>query len=220
MAKRKKNEAAKSAILAVIAVCLAVGMFVAYVFYQKKGYIGPQQFTYPTSYEEYVLKYSREYNVEPEFVYAVIKTESSFDENAVSNVGARGLMQLMEDAYSWVRYRLGEEGEYNFDEMFDPEKNIKYGTYYLSYLLDKYDGSIELSAAAYHCGLGLVDSWIEDGTIDPKNFKIEQIPKENDQTSHYVSKITKAYDAYKSILKEEKDNGQDSKGKQSKKAEG
>ena len=220
MAKRKKNEAAKSAILAVIAVCLAVGMFAAYVFYQKKGYIGPQQFTYPTSYEEYVLKYSREYNVEPEFVYAVIKTESSFDENAVSNVGARGLMQLMEDAYSWVRYRLGEEGEYNFDEMFDPEKNIKYGTYYLSYLLDKYDGSIELSAAAYHCGLGLVDSWIEDGTIDPKNFKIEQIPKENDQTSHYVSKITKAYDAYKSILKEEKDNGQDSKGKQSKKAEG
>ena len=218
MAKRKKNEAAKSAVLAIIAVCIAIALFACFIFYKKKGYIGPQEFTYPTSYEEYVLKYSKEYGVEPEFIYAVIKTESSFDENAVSNVGARGLMQLMEDAYTWVRYRLGEEGEYNFDEMFDPETNIKYGTYYLSYLLDKYDGSIDLAAAAYHCGLGLVDSWIEQGTIDPHNFSIDQIPKENDQTSHYITKIRKAYDAYKTILKEEKTNGEKGRKEQSKKA--
>ena len=218
--RRKKDNAATSAILAVIAVCIAIGLFAAFVFYQKKGYIGPQEFTYPTDYEEYVLKYSREYDVEPEFIYAVIKTESGFDENAVSNVGARGLMQLMEDAYSWVKYRLGDDSEYNFDDMFDPEKNIKYGTYYLSFLLNKYDGSTDLAAAAYHCGLGLVDSWIDDGTINPKKFSIDQIPEENDQTSHYITKIRKAYDAYKSILKEDKNNGENSKGKQSKKTEG
>ena len=137
MAKRKKSEAAKSALMAMIAVCIAIALFGCFIYYKKNGYIGPQEFTYPTSYEEYVLKYSREYGVEPELVYAVIKTESSFDENAVSNVGARGLMQLMEDAYSWVKYRLGDESEYNFDVMFDPETNIKYGTYYLSYLLKK-----------------------------------------------------------------------------------
>lgn len=220
MAKKRKNESAKSAMLAILAVCIAIAVFAGYVFYQKKGYIGPQEFTYPTSYEEYVLKYSREYNVEPEFIYAVIKTESGFDENAVSNVGARGLMQLMEDAYSWVKYRLDDKSEYNFDVMFDPETNIRYGTYYLSFLLEKYDGSIDLAAAAYHCGLGLVDSWIEQGTIDPQNFKVEQIPEENDQTSHYINKIRKAYDAYKTILKEENNNGEKGRKEQSKKAEG
>ena len=220
MAKKRKNESAKSAMLAILAVCIAIAIFAGYVFYQKKGYIGPQEFTYPTSYEEYVLKYSREYNVEPEFIYAVIKTESGFDENAVSNVGARGLMQLMEDAYSWVKYRLDDNSEYNFDVMFDPETNIRYGTYYLSFLLEKYDGSIDLAAAAYHCGLGLVDSWIEQGTIDPQNFKVEQIPEENDQTSHYINKIRKAYDAYKTILKEENNNGEKGRKEQSKKAEG
>ncbi|WP_084262118.1 lytic transglycosylase domain-containing protein [Ruminococcus sp. NK3A76] len=220
MAKKRKNGSAKSAMLAILAVCIAIAIFAGYVFYQKKGYIGPQEFTYPTSYEEYVLKYSREYNVEPEFIYAVIKTESGFDENAVSNVGARGLMQLMEDAYSWVKYRLDDKSEYNFDVMFDPETNIRYGTYYLSFLLEKYDGSIDLAAAAYHCGLGLVDSWIEQGTIDPQNFKVEQIPEENDQTSHYINKIRKAYDAYKIILKEENNNGEKGRKEQSKKAEG
>ncbi len=218
MAKRKKHDSAKSAILAIIAVCIALALFACYIFYKKKGYIGPQEFTYPTNYEEYVLKYSREYNVEPEFIYAVIKTESSFDENAVSNVGARGLMQLMEDAYSWVKYRIDDQSEYNFDVMFDPETNIKYGTYYLSFLLEKYDGSIDLAAAAYHCGLGLVDSWIESGTIDPQNFSVDQIPEENDQTSHYINKINKAYDAYKSILKEDKNNGEKGSKKQSKAA--
>lgn len=220
MAKRKKknNEAAKSAALAVLAVMIAIAAFACFIHYKKKGYIGPQEFTYPTSYEEYVIKYSREYGVEPELVYAVIKTESGFDENAVSNVGARGLMQLMEDAYSWVKYRLGDESEYNFDVMFDPDTNIRYGTYYLSFLLDKYDGSVELTAAAYHCGMGLVDSWIENGTIDPESFDVDDIPKENDQTSHYVNKITKAYDAYKNILKEDKNNGQEGREKQSKKA--
>ena len=219
MAKRKKkNEAAKSAILAIMAIILAIGVFVCFMFYKKKGYIGPQEFTYPTSYEEYVLKYSRQFNVEPEFIYAVIKTESGFDENAVSNVGARGLMQLMEDAYSWVKYRLGDESEYNFDVMFDPETNIKYGTYYLSFLLEKYDGSIDLAAAAYHCGLGLVDSWIEDGTINPNDFRTEQIPDEKDQTSQYIKKVRKAYDAYKSILKEDKNNGEKGTEKQSKAA--
>lgn len=218
MAKRKKKEAAKSAFLAILAVCIAIAAFACFIQYKKRGYIGPQQFTYPTSYEELVLKYSNKYKVEPELVFAVIKTESGFDENAVSNVGARGLMQLMEDAYSWVRYRLGDESEYDFDKMFDPEVNIEYGTYYLSYLMDKYDGSVELTAAAYHCGMGLVDSWIEEGTIDPKNFNVDNIPEENDQTSHYVKKVKKAYNAYKQILKEEKDNGQEGRKEQSQKA--
>jgi soluble lytic murein transglycosylase len=160
----------------------------------------PQSFTYPTDYEEYVVKYSSEYNCDPVLVFSVIKVESGFDPDAVSEVGARGLMQLMEDAFYWIKFRLDDDRGYTFDDVFEPKLNIQYGTYYLSYLLDKYDGSIELTAAAYHCGMGLVDSWITDGTIDPKNFRTEDIPDENDQTSNYVDKIMNAYSHYKDIL--------------------
>ena len=160
----------------------------------------PQSFTYPTDYEQYVVKYSSEYNCDPVLVFSVIKVESGFDPDAVSEVGARGLMQLMEDAFDWIKFRLDDDRGYTFDDVFEPKLNIQYGTYYLSYLLDKYDGSIELTAAAYHCGMGLVDSWITDGTIDPKNFRTEDIPDENDQTANYVDKIMNAYSHYKDIL--------------------
>ena len=160
----------------------------------------PQSFTYPTDYEEYVVKYSSEYNCDPVLVFSVIKVESGFDPDAVSEVGARGLMQLMEDAFDWIKFRLDDDRGYTFDDVFEPKLNIQYGTYYLSYLLDKYDGSIELTAAAYHCGMGLVDSWITDGTIDPQNFRTEDIPDENDQTANYVDKIMNAYSHYKDIL--------------------
>ena len=62
----------------------------------------PQSFTYPTDYEQYVVKYSSEYNCDPVLVFSVIKVESGFDPDAVSEVGARGLMQLMEDAFDWI----------------------------------------------------------------------------------------------------------------------
>ena len=165
---------------------------------QGKGY--SELFSYPTDYEEYVIRYSTKYKCDPVLVFSVIKVESGFNKDAVSSVGARGLMQLMEDAYDWIKYRLDDQRDNTYDDMFDPELNIQYGTYYLSYLMEKYDGSVELTAAAYHCGMNLVDSWIENGTVDPDNFKVSDIPDENDQTSNYVRKIRKAYDNYKDIL--------------------
>ena len=168
---------------------------------EKTGEYVPNGFTYPTEYEEYVVKYSEEFEVDPVLVFSVIKVESNFQPRATSNVGARGLMQLMEEAYDWVKFRLDDDSE-SFDDMYDPETNIKYGTYYLSFLMERYDNSIDLTAAAYHCGMGQVDSWLEDGTISADNFDVDDIPPENDQTSHYVNKINDAYSAYKKLLAE------------------
>lgn len=203
--KRKKNGNVNkiSVIVVILIILLGLGLFL--FLYRDKVQtkvedFTPSAFSYPTKYEEYVLTYSKEFDVDPVLVFSVIKVESDFNPKAESNVGARGLMQLMEDAYDWVKFRIGDEKSLSFDDMYDPETNIKYGAYYLSYLMDKYDGSIELSAAAYHCGMGLVDGWIENGTISQKNFNVEDIPKENDQTSHYINKITKAYNKYKEIL--------------------
>lgn len=162
-----------------------------------------------TAYEEYVLKYSYENDIEPRFIFAVINTESHFDPNATSDVGARGLMQIMEDAYNWIKFRMDDQRDHTFDDMYDPELNIEYGTFYLSYLYRRY-GSYELTAAAYHAGLNAVDGWIEDGTVDPENFRLEDVP--SDVTAHYIDKVMTAYNNYKQStaidsLEEEFKNG-------------
>ncbi|MBO4867710.1 MAG: lytic transglycosylase domain-containing protein [Ruminococcus sp.] len=212
--KRKKKNSAGDWIVVILGIVFALGIVLLTVFLLKrsiskgledvtekaKDYV-PHGFTYPTDYEEYVLKYCKEYQVDPVLVFSVIKVESNFDHQATSEVGARGLMQLMEDAYDWVKFRLDDDSE-SYDDMYDPETNIKYGTYYLSFLMERYDDSIDLAAAAYHCGMGQVDSWLEDGTLKAEKFDVNDIPKENDQTSHYVNKINDAYSAYKKILSE------------------
>ena len=215
--KRKKKKGGSSAgnwIAVLFGIAAAFGILMLTVTLLKRGvseglremkektqeYV-PNGFTYPTDYEEFVLKYSKEYDVDPVLIFSVIKVESNFQPRATSNVGARGLMQLMSDAYDWVKFRLDDDSE-SFEDMYDPETNIKYGSYYLSFLMERYDGSIDLTAAAYHCGMGQVDSWLEDGTISAEKFDVKDIPKENDQTSHYVNKINDAYSAYKKLLAE------------------
>lgn len=211
--KRKKSSAGEwFAVL--FGIAAAFGILILTISILKRGVEGsidemkdktesyiPNGFTYPTDYEEYVIKYSKEFDVDPVLVFSVIKVESNFQPQATSNVGARGLMQLMSDAYDWVKFRLDDDSE-SFDDMYDPETNIRYGTYYLSFLMERYDGSVDLTAAAYHCGMGQVDSWLEDGTISAENFNVEDIPAENDQTSHYINKINTAYSAYKELLAE------------------
>ena len=79
---------------------------------------------YPMEYEEYIEKYANEYNLPQELVCAVIYTESHFDKDAVSDVGAKGLMQIMPDTFEWLCKREGEN--HNIEELTTPEINIKY----------------------------------------------------------------------------------------------
>lgn len=93
---------------------------------------------HPLEYTEYVEASAEEFGLDPYLLYAVIKTESGFDPSAVSNVGARGLMQIMEETFDWIQYRLGEEGRTEYDDMFDPALNIRYGAYLMDYLMEKF----------------------------------------------------------------------------------
>ena len=89
-----------------LAVVLAVAGFVALEPATENIY----QQMYPRKYRQYVEQYSREYGVDKDLVYAVARIESNFDPNAVSSADARGVMQMTQDAFEWVRYRMGEEG--------------------------------------------------------------------------------------------------------------
>ena len=150
-------------------------------------------------YKGYVEKYSKEYNVDKYLVYAVIKTESSFKPDALSNAGARGLMQIMEDTFDWIKYRMGDTEAAYFD-MYDPEINIKYGCWFLGYLSEEF-GNVDAVAAAYHAGRGKVNEWLADEKYSKDGVHLDVIPISD--TAHYVSKINKAKDIYVKLYDKE-----------------
>ena len=90
-----------------------------------------QKLSYPREYSEYVDKAARDYDLEPALIYAVIRTESHFDPNAKSNVGAYGIMQVMPESFEWLMGLRGEEGKYTADDLLDPAVCIDYGSYLL-----------------------------------------------------------------------------------------
>ena len=167
---------------------LAVFLFVYMPYWFKNE-------SYPTEYEDIVERYSEEYGIDKEFVFAVIRTESNFNPDAVSEAGAIGLMQIIEDSFDWVSKKLGRE-DLVFDDMFSPEYSIEYGCFMLGYLYNRF-GSYELAAAAYHSGMGEVSSWIASGEVDAENPNINDFKGSN--TRHYVNKIMRAYNKYSEL---------------------
>jgi soluble lytic murein transglycosylase len=136
---------------------------------------------HPLKYSEYVDKYSEEFEIPKTLLYSVIKCESGFDPKAKSRVGARGLMQLMPDTYGWLlKMRHDEAGD-----IFDPEENIKYGTYYLSVLYKKYK-NWTYALCAYNAGMGNVDKWLSG-----ESFSIPFA-----ETKEYVNKLDVVMDKY------------------------
>lgn len=147
---------------------------------------------YKKEYSEYVSKYSEEYGVEEELIYAIIKAESNFNPNAVSNKDAKGLMQLMDSTAEEIAQKTGIT--LTGENILEPDTNINLGTKYISSLLEKYK-CIEVALAAYNAGSGNVDKWIKNGVIKSDGSDIENIPYK--ETNIYVRKIMRDYKIYK-----------------------
>lgn len=156
--------------------------------------------THPRTYSEYVSKYSEMYGVPEEVIFATIRTESDFVSNAVSSAGAIGLMQMMPDTFKWLCEKNGESLEEGM--LYDPETNIRYGTYYLSYLYSEF-GLWETVYAAYNCGPGRVKEWQTCEEYADENGVLTDIPFK--ETADYVKKVSKAVAIYEKLYKKEID---------------
>ena len=155
---------------------------------------------YPLYYTDVVEASADEFRLPPELVYAVILTESSFDADAVSSAGAKGLMQLTDDTNEWVAWRLGEESEPS--RIFEPGLNIRRGCYLLSYLYERFGGWNE-ALAAYNAGVGRVDGWLDDilYSTDQRTLIIDKLPIE--ETRNYIIKVLNSAEKYKKLYFEE-----------------
>ena len=162
---------------------------------------------YPLRYKTMIVDAAKTYGLEPWHVAAVVRCESSFNATAVSNVGARGLMQIMPDTGAWLAHKLGEDDSYTDDGLFDPQTNLRYGCWYLGWLMDRFSGDRVLATAAYHAGQGQVDSWLQnpDVSADGATIAVEKIPF--DSTRRYVQRILTSCEKYKELYDFETDEG-------------
>lgn len=147
--------------------------------------------SYPLEYRDLVERYSEMYSVPKEIIYAVIKTESDFKSDAVSEKGAVGLMQITPDTYAWLCTKDNIEKD-NPDLLYNPEINIRCGTLFLSLLYTEFS-NWDTSFAAYNAGRGRVNEWLRDENISKDGILVDIPYKE---TREYVEKVNNAKNKY------------------------
>jgi len=146
-----------------------------------------QELTLPLRHEDVIRQQSREKDVDAALIAAVIYSESKFSDST-SSAGARGLMQITPEAANEIE-RLSGGTTFRLKDLGDPEINIRYGTFLLRELLDRYDGDVVAALAAYNAGPANVDRWGGSG------LGIEQIPFP--ETRAYVEEVLDKQRAYR-----------------------
>ena len=140
-----------------VLVLLAVGLVGAFATLQTSKPGWWERLWYPLRYEQIVRGHARNYNLDPALLAAVIYQESKFKADARSKSGAIGLMQLLPATAKGIALHTGGT-RFRVDDLYDPELNVRYGSWYLRHLIDKY-GDERTALAAYNAGQDNVDRW-------------------------------------------------------------
>ncbi len=192
----KKTKNKKKLILTVTVLIILFVMIILFGVFKLHTRI--MEIIYPREYDNFVVLYAQEFQVDENLIYAIIKAESNFNSEAVSGKSAKGLMQLVDDTAIDIVKQLGldMEDEEIIQKLNDVDFNIRLGTKYISMLIEKYE-NISLALTAYNAGIGTVDTWIEKGTIKEDGSDIENIPYK--ETNQYVRKILRDYKIYQDL---------------------
>jgi soluble lytic murein transglycosylase len=132
-------------------------------------------------------------HLDPALIAAVIYAETKFEPRK-SSAGAEGLMQIEPET---AKFLAKLSGGYRFttSDLATPSVNVAYGSYYLRYLLEHYDGDEMLAVAAYNAGLANVDTWVARAHAEGRQLTVDAIPFP--QTRAYVQRVLEAQRAYR-----------------------
>ncbi|MDH0865464.1 lytic transglycosylase domain-containing protein [Mitsuaria sp. GD03876] len=150
---------------------------------------------FPMPYRADVLKQSTAVGLDPAYVYGLIRQESRFMMDARSHVGAGGLMQVMPATAKWTARKLGVE--FRPDMLHDRDTNLRLGTGYLKLVMDSFDGSQAMAAAAYNAGPNRPRRWREGPQLDAAVWT-ENIPIW--ETRDYVRKVLSNATIYAQLM--------------------
>jgi len=197
--KRNRLSGLQIAVIVVGALVFAVAAsFGGYLIYENAQYQKALR-NYPVAYTDLIQTYSEEYELDPYLVQSIMRCESSNDPNAVSEVGAIGLMQIMPDTGTWIAHKLNLDDVYTQDMLYNPETNIEFACWYLRFLNGRFDGKTMEMIAAYNAGHGTVEGWLEDTRFSQDGVLLT-IPYES--TAKYYEKVLAAYENYTTLYPE------------------
>jgi len=151
------------------------------------------EITLPLRHEDIIRQQAADKDLDASLIAAICYQESKFQDRT-SHAGARGVMQLLPSTADYIARKSGGT-QFVQGDLADPQINIAYGSWYLRYLLDHYDGNKRLAIAAYNAGETNVDKWVEDAG-GPGEFKSdEDIPFA--ETREYVSSVEEKQTQYR-----------------------
>ena len=175
------------AVLAAVGLAGVVGVVVIPAIHEAV-----QEVTLPLRHEDIIRQQAADKHVDPSLIAAVIYAESHFRDQT-SRAGAKGLMQITPGTARYIAHLSGGTA-FELDDLATPQVNISYGTYYLRYLLTRYDGNELLALAAYNGGEGNVDRWLK-GAGSTRTLRLGDIPFP--ETRAYVSRVESAKHDYR-----------------------
>ncbi len=161
-----------------------------------------ERLSFPIKFEEEITNASDEFNVDKNLIASVINAESHFNKNALSNKGAVGLMQIMPSTADWLIDKLVREKGYILNDdgnaksikyvssnnkyLYDEKTNITLGSFYLSYLLKKFN-NLDVCICAYNAGEGVVSKWLDNSEYSSDGKTLKKIPYS--ETRNYLKKV-------------------------------
>jgi soluble lytic murein transglycosylase len=170
-----------------IALVVVVGVMIAHVNHAVN------ELTLPLSDASVIREQAQAKHLDPALIAAVIYAETKF-EPRTSSAGAEGLMQIEPETAEFLA-KLSGGYRFTTSDLGTPSVNVAYGSYYLRYLLDHYDGDEMLAVAAYNAGLTNVDEWVAHARAEGTQLSAEAIPFP--ETREYVRRVLAAQAEYR-----------------------
>ena len=151
---------------------------------------------FPTPYSDAVVAWSKQYDLDPRALYALLRQESLFNPGATSWVGARGLAQVMPTTAEGIAQRLKVDGFQDAD-LYRPAVSVRFGAFYLSNQIAAMNGSLQGAFAAYNGGPGNAQRWANGDTVADPDLFAENI--DYPETRDYVKLVYGYYGAYQEL---------------------
>ena len=152
-----------------------------------------REITLPLRHDDIIRQQASDKQLDAALIAAVIYEESRFRDQT-SHAGARGLMQITPATADYIAQKSGGT-EFEQGDLATPQINISYGSWYLRYLLDRYDGNEVLALCAYNGGEGNVDRWLQEAHVADTGFTLERVPFA--ETREYVRRVLDARQDYR-----------------------
>jgi len=148
------------------------------------GVVVAIKIVYPLRYADTIDRWAAARSLDPYLVASMIRAESRFYPRAQSRSGAIGLMQITPTTGQWIAEQMGEE-KFVVEDLYEPGQNIRFGTWYLAYLLNRFDGDTESALIAYNAGPSNLIRWkAGEGTIFP-------------ETQDYLARVKRGWSGYR-----------------------